>query len=77
MIFETPTGTIELQVTPRLVVGRIQPEGTYEVTLVTPTDDRQSVRSDVLGRFRAEISAPFRVVVRGTEETLTTEWITS
>ena len=76
LTFESPITTIELLVRSGLVVGRIQPEGTYEVIFVTP-DDSLSVNSDVIGRFRAEISAPFRVTVRGTDATLTTEWITT
>lgn len=77
LTFEAPNGTIELQLGPGRVVGQIEPEGSYELTLTTSAGQRQIVNSDETGRFRAQISAPFRVTVRSEGLILTTEWITA
>jgi hypothetical protein len=76
LTFETPTRSVELELRSGLVVGWIQPEGPYEVDFVTPAGVMTRLQSDPIGRFRAELSTPFRLTVRDAAGALTTEWIT-
>jgi hypothetical protein len=78
LTFESTASTISLQISAGVVVGWIQPEGSYEVTLVTPTGGRASVATDQIGRFRAGIATPFRITVHDSGgSSVTTEWITA
>jgi hypothetical protein len=78
LTFESTTATISLQLSAGVVVGWIQPEGSYEVTLTTPTGGSESVATDSIGRFRTEIATPFRITVHGSSgPSVTTEWITA
>jgi hypothetical protein len=78
LTFESTTVTISLQVSAGVVVGWIQPEDSYEVTLTTPTGGSANVTTDPIGRFRTEIATPFRLTVQSSSgPSVTTEWITA
>ena len=77
LTFETPTRTVELELSEGLIVGWVQPEGPYEVAFDMPAGVRRTLETDSIGRFRVELSTPFRLTVRDAAGTLTTEWITA
>lgn len=78
MSFEAGPIVVEIEVLDdhRTIVGQVDPPLSMDVVIESPTD-RHTVRTDELGRFRAEVPAgPFRICLTATDPSTVTPWIT-
>lgn len=76
--FEAGPIVVEIEVLDdrRTIIGQVDPPQAMDVVIESPAD-RSTVRTDELGRFRAEVPAgPFRICLTATDPSTVTPWIT-
>jgi hypothetical protein len=76
LTFTAGDRTVEVDLTPDELVGRVTPATALPVEVVQPAGRRQ-VAADDLGRFRAPLGpGPLRLQFAAPDRTTTTPWIT-
>lgn len=76
LTFAAGDRTVEIDVTPDELIGRVAPAGDVPIEVVQPSGRRQ-VRVDDLGRFRAPVDpGPLRLQLLLPGRSTTTPWIT-
>lgn len=75
--FAGRTVSIELEITPDLIVGQIYPVQATHLTLITPTGPEAEVDSDDVGcfTFRRPGRGPFRLRCAASDAGVITDWI--